>query len=262
MGLHETNKFEEVLLNKKDKQLLKKKILEDKHKSILKFVDEIELKKRLKIKKKPFFKLGLILIFVSIISLLIMNFIPWAVVSYDNKTSNLENNEIYYYINKIEKNSYDSSFSNFFDSQDSFKYLGLNFDSINSSSTILSYLLFAIILIGTIFTIFGLLISQRDFSIEKYRLLHCFFAFITALICIYIVFILIKFIGANILILYNNDFISTDIENLAFIFISPIIVLFIILGLFKLNISILKINYNIFEKNYLIENTKNKSLEV
>lgn len=261
MGMHEPNKFEEVLLNKNHKHILRKEILEDKHRTISKLVDEIGLKQILKPKKKPFFKLGLILIIVSIICLLIMNFVPWAVVSYDNNILNIKNNEIYYYTDKIDKNTNDVSFSSFFESQDSYEYIGLNSNSIKSSSITLSYLLYAIIAIGVIFTIFGLFISRSDFSIEKYRLFHCFFAFITALICIYFVFISIKFIGANILMLYNSEFIPADIENLAFIFISPIIVLFIVLGLFKLNISVLKINFNIFEKNYLIEKTKNKSLQ-
>jgi len=263
MGLHENEKFKEVLVNnKQDKQLLKEEILDENHKKVSILIDKMETKEKLKPTKKPFFKLGLVLIIVGIICLLIMNFVPWAIVTYDNKTSNIKNNEIYYYTDKIDNFSNDTNFSSFFESKDSYMYFGVNSDSIKSSSITLSYLLYAIIALGVIFTIVGIFIKRSDFPIEKYKLFQCFFAFIAALICLYFIFITINFMGANFLILYNGNFISANIENLAFIFISPIVLLIIGSGLLKLTITVLKMNFNIFEKNYLIEKTKNKSLKI
>jgi hypothetical protein len=254
MGLHENNKFEEVLLSKKSDSPK----LNDKHKKISILIDNIGAKDKLKTKKKPILKLGLILVIFGIICLLIINLIPWSYVIYDNKISNLKNNEIFYYPDKIEKFSNDINFTSFFESKDSNMYLGVN--SLTSKTMLMtqSILLYVIIFLGVILTIIGILIARSNFPIEKYKLLNCFFAVITALICIYLIFITVKFIGTEILLFYNGKVIFDNIENLALIFISPFVLIFIASCLLKISTTILKINLKHFDKMF-DEKIKNES---
>lgn len=254
MGLHENKKFEEVLLSKKSD----KPTLNDKHKKISILIDNIGTKDKLKPKKKPILKLGLILVIFGIISLLIINLVPWVYVIYDNKISNLKNNEIFYYPEKIDKFSNDANFTSFFESKDSNMYLGVNSFTLKSMSITQSIILYAIIILGFILTIIGILIAHSDFPIEKYRLLNCFFAVITALICIYLIFITVKLIGTEILIFYNGNFIFDNIENLALIFISPFVLIFIASCLLKISTTILKINLKHFDKIFY-EQIQNES---
>jgi hypothetical protein len=91
-------------------------------------------------------------------------------------------------------------------------------------------------------------------------LINCFFAVITALLCIYLIFITVKFLGAEILLFYNANFISDNINNLALVFITPILLIIITSFLLKINTTILKLNINDFEKTFY-EKNKNKSFE-
>ncbi|MCJ7570856.1 MAG: hypothetical protein MUO82_03130 [Candidatus Thermoplasmatota archaeon] len=262
MGLLENENFEEdLLIKKQDKKILKEKILDENYKKASMRINKIKTEEKLKSKKKPFFKLGLILIIFGLICLLIINFIPWAYAIYDNKTSNLENNEIFYYSDKIDNFSNDTNFSSFFESKDSYKYLGVNSYTLKLTSSAQSFIIYEIIALGCFFTIIGIFIKGIDFSIEKYKLFHCFFALITTILGIYLIFITIKFMGANILVFYNANFISDNIQNLAFIFISPIALLFITSGLIYMTFTVLKINFNDFEKIFE-EKKKNKSLKI
>lgn len=244
--MHNTEKFEEVLLTKKQD----KNILNEKHKKVVFLLDTVETKEKSKFKNKPFFKLGLLLIVVGIICLLIINLVPWVYVVYDNKISNVNNNEVLYYNNKIDAFSSDKYFTSFFASQDSNLYFGVNSFDLNSDYIIQSFILYTIIILGFVLTIIGLFIIKSDFSIDKYRLLNCFFAIIIALLCIYSIFITVKFLGSEILIFYNSNFISDNITNLAVIFLAPIILIVMTSFLLKINITILKLNLKYFEKTF------------
>lgn len=251
MNLIENDKFEKGLLFKnQDKKILREEILNEKLKKASILTNKMEIGEKLKHKKKQFIKLGLFLICIGIICLLIINIIPWAYVIYDNKTTNHKNNEIFYYNDKINNFSNDTHFSSFFDTKDSYNYLGLNSYTFKIISNTQSFILYTIITLGIIITILSLFIKRSDFPIEKYKLLHCFFAFITALLCIYLIVITVKFLGAEILLFYNGNFISDNIENLALIFISPIILIIITSIILKITFTILKINFNFFEKTF------------
>ncbi len=252
--MHENKKFEEVLLSKKSN----KQTLNDKYKKISVFIDNIGIKDKPKPKKKPILKLGLILVIFGIICLLIINFVPWSYVIYDNKISNLKNNEIFYYPDRIEKFSNEANFTSFFESKDSNMYLGVNSLTSKTMSATQSILIYVIIFLGFFLTIIGILIARSNFSTEKYRLLNCFFAVITALICIYLIFITVKLIGTEILLFYNGKVIFDNIENLALIFISPFVLIFIASCLLKISTTILKINLKHFDKIF-DEQNKNES---
>ena len=172
MDLLENEKLEEdMLIKKQDKQMLKEEILTEKLKKASILTNKMETGAKLKPKKKPFLKLGLLLICIGIICLLIINVVPWAYAIYDNKTSNLKNNEIFYYNDKIDNFSNDTNFSSFFESKDSYNYLGVNSYTLKSISNMQSYILYTIIVVGVILTILSLLIKRGDFPVEKYKLL-------------------------------------------------------------------------------------------
>ncbi len=254
MGLLENNKFEEVFLTKKkDKQRL-----DEEHRNISFLVDNIKTKESLRPKRKPFLKLSLILIIVGIMCLLLINLVPWAYVVYDNNNLDLKNNELYYYSDNTYNIGGDVIFSSFFESGDSNKYLGVNSFALKSIYTTQSYILYAIIALGFIFTIIGLFVINSDFSIKKYRFLNCFCAVLTAILCIYLIFISVKFLGAEVLLFYNGNLISDNIENIALIFISPILMITIASILLKITTTILKVDLKYFEKNF-DEKLKNKS---
>lgn len=249
MGLHENNKLNIVLdNNKQDNQNLKEKFFNDKYKKVSISVDKMDANYKFNYKKKPFLKLGLILIIISVICLLIINLSPWAYVLYDNKTVDIKNNEFFYYKDKIDNSSNDSNFSSFFKSEDSFRFLGVNSFTFNSFYKTQSLILYTIIILGLIFTILGFFLKRSDLSIEKYKLFHCFFAILTGILSIIIIIDSVKFLGAEMLLFYNGSFISDNIQNLALIFISPILLIFLASVLLKTIITILKININFFEK--------------
>lgn len=253
---------EDFLVKKQDKQKFKEEILDESFKKASASVNTTKIEQKVKPKKKSFLKLGLFLIGIGIICLLIMNFTPWAYAKYDNKASGFKDNEIFYYKNsEIDNLGNDTNFSSFFKSKESYQYLGVSSNDLTSIPRIQTYILYAIIALGVIFTILGVFIKRSDFPIEKYKLFHCFFAFITAPLCIYFIFITIKFMGAIILVSYNANFISYNIENLSLIFITPIVLIFIIAGLLKMTTAVLKINFNDFEK-ILDEKSTNKSLAI
>jgi hypothetical protein len=261
MDSFENDEFEEdFFIKKQDKQKVKEEILDENFKKASISVNKTKTEEKLKPKKKPFLKLGLFLIVIGIICLLIMNVVPWAYAKYDNKTSGFKDNEIFYYTDStIDNLGNDTNFSSFFESTDSYKYLSVRSDDLTSFTRVQTYILIAIIVIGVIFTIFSILLKRSDFPLEKYKLFHCIFAFITAILCIYFIFITIKFMGANMLVFYNANFVSSNIENLSLIFIAPIVLLFIVSGILKMTTTILKINFNDFEK-ILDEKTTNKYL--
>jgi len=258
MDLLENDKFkEDMLIKKQDKKMLKEEIFNENYKKDSIPTHKMEIGTKLKPKKKPFLKLGLLLICIGIICLLIINVVPWAYTIYDNKTSNHMNNEIFYYNDKIDNFSNDTNFSSFFESKDSYNYLGVNSYTLQLIFNMQSYIIYTIIIVGVILTILSLLIKRGDFPVAKYKLLYCFFAIITAILCIYLIFITVKFLGAEILLFYNGNFISNNIENLALLFISPIILICLASILLKINTTILKINLNYFEKIF-DEKIKNK----
>jgi hypothetical protein len=261
MGLQKSERLEEVLINNnQEKQRSKVEFFDEKYKKVSTLIDYIIKKDKSKPKKKPFLKWGLIIIVFGLICLLIINLVPWVYVLYDNKTSNIENNEIFYYNNKIDTFSSDTNFSSFFESKDSNSYFGVNLFSLKSIYTTQTLILCAIIILGFVFTIIGIFIIKSDYSLEKYKLINCFFAVITTLLCIYLIFISVKFLGAEILLFYNANFISENITNLSFVFITPILLIIITSFLLKINTTILKLNIRNFEKTYY-EKNKNESFK-
>lgn len=256
MGLHENYVSDEFLNDKQDKKILNEEILEDKHKKISTFIDNFKIKGKSNFKKKPFFKLGLILIIVGIICLLVLNLAPWVYIKYDNEISDVKDNEFFYYKDKIDNFNGDTVFSGFFDSESSYEYLGVNSDSFKSMYLEHSYILYLIIILGVVFTIIGIFVKRYDFSIDKYGLLHSFFAMLTSVLCVYLIFITVKFLGAEMLLFYNGNFISDNLGNLAIIFITPFFLIFLYSCLLKINFTVLKINLHYFEK-FFDEKQKN-----
>jgi hypothetical protein len=260
MDPFEDEEFEEDFQITKKEQKIKQEILDENFKKASTTINNTKKENIKKPIKKPFFKLGFCLILISIFCLILLNLVPWAYIKYDNKISESKNNEFFYNNNgEIETSSNDTNFTNFFKSEGSYESIGISSYDLTKTSKVQSYIFYAFIAIGIVFTIFQIIFRKRDFSIKKYRLFHAFFALITAILSIYFIFISVKFMGANILIGYNIQNVLGNLEKLVVVFITPVVLIFIVSGILKIAIAVLKINFNEFEKILDEKTTKNSS---
>jgi hypothetical protein len=242
--------IENSFKNDKD-EIIKNKTLDEKFKKAFDLKTKRKTKKTTKknLLKKPFYKLGIYLIIVGLICLLVINLLPWIYVKYDNNIAITTDHEFFYFQNfKIETNSNDTTFSSFFQTMNSSKYLGISSTDLVTTSQIQTYILYIFILLGFIYTSIIVLTIKSNLEMNYYILIHSIFIILISILCIYFIFCSIRFIGANILVLFNNQYISPNIENLNFIIIAPFISILIISVVLKISFTLLKIDFSEFEK--------------
>ena len=237
-----------------EKQRIKQKELEENFKKAIESKNKPKQEIKKKPKKKPFLKLGICLIIVSLICLYFVSGVPWIYAKYD------PGNEFFYYKDfRIDNTTNDTSFTDFLQSKDSSKYIGVSSNDLTTIPNIQINILYITAALGIAFTIFVILIRRIDFSIKKLRIIHSFFALITSFICIYFIFITVKLLGSNILLYYNQSSIVPNLQNLTVLVLSPIFLIMVMSGVLKIAIAILKINFNEFEKE-IDEKVSKKSL--
>ena len=236
-----------------DDEEFKEKVLEEDFKKAAESMRKIkkeEIEK--KSKNKPFLKLGIYLTVISLICLLVINYqVPWIYVKHDN------NAEFFYYKNsEIATSSNNTNFTTFFQSEKSDDYLGISSFDLKSTPITQSYLLYAIIALGIAFTIFNLIIRKKEFSMVNFRIIHSIIALSATSLCIYFIYITVKFLAPNILLYYNQNLIVKNVQNLGMIYIAPIILILLISITLKICFTVLKINFRDFEK--IADKTKTK----
>jgi len=234
----------------KQKEKEKEKILDqdfEKAKEIKK--TPVSIKKEKYSKKKPFLKLGIILLIFGIMCLVILEAGPWMYIKFDQSEEGNNQVELYYYKDFVlkgqEKND---TINNFFQSDYSGIYIGIKPADFSSLANKEKYIFYSMILLGFIFTIFAIFDKKRNLSIEVSTIVHTLFATITAGLCIYFIFLSVKFLAASILTGANHSFIEQMIPNATIVFLAPIIILFIVAGFLKVIFSVIKSNFKIFEK--------------
>jgi hypothetical protein len=210
-------------------------------------------KEEKKIVKKPFRKIGIILIIIAIISLAIINYLPWVYIEYDAEYGSVK--EFFYkdFENK-EGNDY-SEIDHIFESlctncsNNSQNYIGVTKDDFIDISKTTSYGFITLALLGIIFTIFEIIERMRNFSMEIVTVIHSTFAAAAIIVGIVVALSSIKFLGSYFLLYYNRSFIETaDINNVILLFFVPIILIVIAFVIIKIATTVLKINFNEFEK--------------
>jgi magnesium-transporting ATPase (P-type) len=209
-------------------------------------------------KKKPFLKSGIALIIIAVICLSVINYIPWLYVRYDsdvNENGYTEN--IYYRDFENLYNKKDLNISSLFELKNGSYQTGLSFDDFRDVPRFSSYGFYILLIIGLLFTIILIIDKYRDFNNIKINLFHSILSVITIAVCIYILLLLVKFIGAHILIFYNLPEILQSLPNIILIFPVPIMLIIITSGIMKIAFTILKINlFNLIKVRSPDSNTK------
>ena len=215
-----------------------------------------------KIIKKPFLKLGIILIVIAVISIVVViNYLPWMLIKYDADYGTVQ--ELYYkdFINK--DGYYPTEIDYIFESpctncsNNSKNFLGVIKSDFYDIPQATSYGFITLAILGVIFTIFEIYERIRNFSMEIVTLIHSTFAAAAFIISIFVALSNIKFISAYFLLYYNKSFVeAAGINDIILIFPVPIILLIISIATMIIAITVMKINFSEFEKKLLAQKTR------
>jgi len=198
------------------------------------------------LRKKPFLLLGIALIIIGASCFVTANYGPWTYVKYEPIGMENVTIEKVYYKDFQTYDGEDTTISNFFLSE-SGEYIGITSDDISPYYKMSIYISYALILIGAIFTVIQIISRIFDFEYKISLIIHSFFAAVSAVICVYAIFLSVKFFSAFILYLLNFKAISTILGKPIIAFIAPLILLFIFSGALKICFVVLKTDYNELE---------------
>jgi len=240
----EENLYDKNFYKKISKEKIRENILDKNFKIAEQKTKSKQISKTPK-KKKPLLKTGFILIIFGIIILAILktNFVPWMYIGYDSGTEEgfYEN---YYFSNFIsEKTDINNTIEHFFSSKNASQLIGLTINDFKEEPKISYYLSLIIICLGIIFSIFVFIDKKYDFSILNLYLFQTIFVTILSIFLVYFIFIIVKFLGANLLLMVNNQIIYSKIPNLSYIFPVPIVLIILLSILLKLCFTVVKSNY-------------------
>jgi hypothetical protein len=192
-------------------------------------------------RKKPFLKSGIALIVIAIICIALINYLPWLYIKYEPEGEHIE--ESYYRDFVNYNNSYPQNITGLFEPENGSSYIGLSLDDFSNIPKTASYLFISLLVLGILFTIIVLLDRLRNYSLEFVVTMHSIFSTIAIIICIYLIFILVKFLGAHFLLYHNQPLIITTLPNVILLFPVPILLIFLASGIMKTAASIMKMNY-------------------
>ena len=216
-------------------------------------------KEKKKVTKKPFLKLGIVLIIIAVISLVAINYAPWMYIKYDAEYGTIQEffnrdfKEGHYY-NEIDY-IFESPCANC--SNNSKNFIGLTKDDFTNIPKTTSYAFITLALLGIIFIIFEIIERRRNFSMEMVAVVHSTFAAAALTVSIFVVFTVIKFLSSYFLLYYNRPFIEVSgVNNVKLIFPVPIILIVISFASIIIAINIMKINFHEFEKKLVSEKTR------
>ncbi len=231
---------------KKSEDEIKQEILDEEFKRVdlKRKKDKIPAKPNKK--KRPFLKIGFVVLIVGVLGILIGQSAPWMFISY-NPSGNEELFEESYYQNFESKNASINNTVEAFFEKNSSRYLGLNINDFYNTPKITTYLFYILIGLGIIFSIFSILDKKILFPIEDLITIQTIYTIVLIPILIYIVFILVKFLGSNILMATNCTYLRAIFPNLYILYPAPIILLFLSAGLMKICFTIAKSNFKEIE---------------
>jgi hypothetical protein len=214
-----------------------------------------------KITKKPFLKLGIILIFIAVLSLAVINYLPWMYIKYDVGDETLH--ESFGIDFKNSEGHYNETIDYIFESpctncsNNSKNYLGITKNDFTNIPRLITYAFVSLAILGIIFTIFEVIERKRNLSMELVSLVHSTFAIAAYVVCVFVIFISIKFLGAHFLLFYNRPFIeASGISNIIIIFPVIIILIIISFAIIIIATTVMQINFHEFEKKLLSEKTR------
>ncbi len=242
---------EDDSVNSIKEQKIKEQFLDDAFKKaevkhVAKHLDNKKIKKTIYEKKFP--KLWVLLIVISSIGIIFINYMPWGYVKYDTGDSEIEISitkefKIYDGSNEITDSEVINDIATLFSEP---YYIGLSEDAFASSSNLTFYGCIILIALGIMVVVFGILDRFINFQKETFISIHFILTTIVTLPCILIVLSLTKFLAAQILSYYNSSLINIKIITIAF----PAAFFLVITGfiLVRLAFTVMKLDFKEMQK--------------
>lgn len=205
-----------------------------------------------RVTKKPFLKIGIVLIIIAVVSLAIINYLPWMYTKYSSESGTIQ--ELFYKDFENKEENYYRETDYIFESpctncsNNSKNFIGLTKNDFTNIPRTASYGFITLAILGLIFTIFEIFDRMRNFSMETVTVIHSSFAAAAFIVNTVITILSIKFLGVYFLVYYNRPFIeASGINNLILIFLVPTILIVITITTIMIAITIMKINFHEFE---------------
>ena len=226
---------------RKSRKVAKEKILDETFK-------KAEIKKGLRPKpgteflRKPFLKIGVVLLVISMVAIISISYLPWLYIKYDDPQFGTIQEMLYE--NDFERGDYYKEIDLIFESSctncstNSNNFLGITKSDFlrGFGTTTIGFYFLAIL--GIVFTVFEILRRKREMPIEIVSIGHSLVAAVSIIINILIASIFIKFLGSYFLLYYNKSFIETSgVNNVILIYFVPL--LMVILSLATVIISVI-----------------------
>lgn len=195
-------------------------------------------------KTKPFFKIGFVILIIAIICLAVINYIPWMYIRYSSPSQSDFIEKSYYKDFKTQEEGNESKILDFFNSKNSSLYLGLNKNDFSLIPEISSYISYILVILSLIFITLVVLDKKFDFSLKKVLVFQTLITSIIIILFLYTIYILVQFLGANILSFTNITILKTFFPDLAVIFTAPLVIISLSAVSMKICFTVIKSNYN------------------
>jgi len=217
------------------------------------------------ISKRPFIKVGILIVIIALIGLIIINYIPFMYLNYETDSSSIiefisyedfrfdqiEHEEIY---SLFESTCYDCS-------ENSDSYVGLTYNDFIDTPKFTIYIFYIMIFTGSLFTFFILVDSRKNFSENKITIVHSIFTAFIILTGIIILILNIKFLDANLLQHLNKPFIQAlGFNRFQMLFFMPYFLILISAILFIIGLILMRLNLNKAENKYNCDISGNENI--
>jgi len=203
--------------------------------------------------KKPFRKVGILIIIISVLCLLLMSQLPWAYVKYDSKQN--ENKSVEEVIFS-DTSAQDLKENSFFESENGSQNVGILLDDFTNIYRMSYYLLIGLIVMGVIITLYQIITMNKGHLYDLDLIFNSIVTIIAAVIGIEIISLFIRLIGAHFLFFHNSLFIAEAFPNIHMILVLPFAILVITAVFLKISFTILKMNFKKLEKIHKYDSSK------
>lgn len=229
-------------LNTKREEQIKEQMIDDafKHAEVERGILPPEKKPKKRTYEKTFPKLGILLIILAILGLLLISNVPWAYLKYAVGDGNIETS-IYRDFDYGETEN--QLIINLFQSP---HYIGLSEADFSEAPATASSGFIALIILGIIITIFGILDKILKFSVRTFIVIHFIFGAVLIVPGTVIALSSMKFLGSHFLLHYNAQLISNPEVTLLFPAVFVVIVLGFIIA--KLAFTIMRMDFKELQK--------------
>ena len=201
-------------------------------------------KNKIRKQKKPIFNIGFVVLIIAIVLFAVINYLPWMHIQYKSSSdSDFIKKEIYkdFKENKIDNKTL---IQDFFNSENSTMYLGLNKNDFSLLPQISNLSSIILVLLSFIFIFIEILDRKINFSYDKLLIFQTIEISMMTIVFLYIIYTLIGFLGANILSFTNINILGTIFSQYTIIFTAPIVITSISAASIKICFTVIKSNYS------------------